>query len=119
MKPENQWLLLLLIGNSILFSVAYFALATIFPIYIVYLAVGAVMTLVFVIYNRGFVGTNLKPDRMSDAMSLEEKQKFIDDCTARAHRSRWMITVIFPIVLAFALDMMYLFLLPMVEGMFQ
>lgn len=119
MKPENQWLLLLLVGNSILFSVAYFALATIFPIYIVYLAVGALMTLIFVIYNRGFVGKGLTPEQMSDSMSLEEKQKFIDDCAARMHRSRWMITIIFPIILAFALDMMYLFLLPMLEGVFQ
>lgn len=119
MKPETKLLALLLLGNSILFSVAYFALATIFPIYIVYLAVGAVMTLVFVIYNRGFVGKNLTPDQMSDSMTLEEKQKFIDDCAARLHRSRWMITIIFPIILAFCLDMMYLFLLPMLEGLFQ
>ena len=119
MKPESKWLALLLVGNSILFSVAYFALATVFPVYIVYLAVGAIMTLVFVIYNRGFVGKNLTPDQMSNEMSLEEKQKFIDDCAARMHRSRWMITIIFPIVLAFCLDMMYLFLLPMLEVLFQ
>ena len=119
MKPENKWLSLLLVGNSILFSVAYFALAPYFPIYIVYLAVGAVMAFIFVIYNRGFVGKDLKPEQMNDAMSLEEKQKFIDDCAARLHRSRWMITVIFPIILAFCLDMMYLFLLPMLKGMFQ
>ena len=119
MKPENKWLALLLLGNSILFSVAYFVLAAYFPIYIVYLAVGAVMTLIFVIYNRGFVGKNLTPDQMSDTMTLAEKQQFIDDCAARLHRSRWMITVIFPIILAFCLDMMYLFLLPMLEGMFQ
>ncbi len=119
MKPENKWLALLLVGNSILFSVAYFVLAAYFPIYIVYLAVGTVMTLIFVIYNRGFVGKGLTPDRMSNTMSPEEKQKFIDDCAARLHRSRWMITIIFPIVLAFALDMMYLFLLPMLEGLFQ
>lgn len=119
MKPENKWLALLLVGNSILFSVAYFTLAPYFPIYIVYLAVGTVMTLIFVIYNRGFVGKNLKSEQLPNTMSLEEKQKFIDDCAARLHRSRWMITIIFPIVLAFALDMMYLFLLPMLEGVFQ
>ena len=118
MNQKNQWLLTLLIGNSILFSVAYFALARIFPIYIVYLAVGTVLTLIFVFYNRGFVGKNLKPEQLPDTMTKEEKQAFIDDCAARLHRSRWMITLIFPIVLAFALDMMYLFLLPMLEGMF-
>ena len=119
MKPENTWLLLLLVGNSILFSVAYFALATIFPIYIVYLAVGVILTLIFVIYNRGFVGKNLKPHQLPDTMTREEKQAFIDDCATRLHKSRWMITLIFPIALAFCLDMMYLFLLPMLEGMFQ
>lgn len=119
MKPENKWLAVLLAGNSILFSVAYFVLAKYFPIYIVYLAVGAVMTLVFVIYNRGFVGKGLTPDQMSDSMSPEEKQKFIDDCANRLRRSRWMITIIFPIIFAFCLDMMYLFLFPMLEGMLQ
>ena len=119
MKPENKLLALILLGNSILFSVAYFVLAAYFPIYIVYLAVGTVMTFIFVIYNRGFVGKNLKPEQLPDTMTLEEKQKFIDGCAARLHRSRWMLTVIFPIVLAFCLDMMYLFLLPMLEGMFQ
>ena len=119
MKPENQWLLVLLIGNSILFSVAYFALAAYFPIYIVYLAVGAVIALAFVIYNRGFIGKDLKPEQLPDTMSQEEKQKFIDDCAARLHRSRWVITILFPIVLAFCLDMMYLFLLPVLEGAFQ
>ena len=119
MKPENNRLALLLLGNSILFSVAYFALAAYFPIYIVYLAVGVVITLIFVIYNRGFVGKNLKPDQLPNTMSREEKQAFIDDCADRLHRSRWMITIIFPIVLAFALDMMYLFLLPMLKGFFQ
>lgn len=119
MKPENKWLALLLVGNSILFSVAYFVLAAYFPIYIVYLVAGAVMTFVFIIYNRGFVGKNLTPEQLPDTMSYEEKQKFIDDCTDRLHRSRWMITVIFPVILAFALDMMYLFLLPMLEGILQ
>ena len=119
MKPENKWLVTLLIGNSVLFSVAYFVLAAYFPIYILYLAVGAIMTLVFVIYNRGFVGKGLTPDQLPNTMSYEEKQKFIDDCAARMHRSRWMLTVIFPIVLAFCLDMIYLFLFPMLEGMFQ
>jgi hypothetical protein len=119
MKPENKLLALFLLGNSILFSVVYFVLAKYFPIYIVYLAVGAIMTLIFVIYNRGFVGKDLKPEHLPNTMSFEEKQKFIDDCATRLHRSRWMITVIFPIILAFCLDMMYLFLLPMLEGMFQ
>ena len=67
----------------------------------------------------GFVGKNLKPEHLPDTMALEEKQKFIDDCAARLHRSRWMITIIFPIILAFCLDMMYIFLLPMLEGIFQ
>ncbi len=119
MKPENKKLLFLLLVNCILFSGAYFALAAYFPIYTVYLVVGGAMTLAFVIYNRGFVGKNLKPEELPDTMSPEEKQKFIDDCADRLHRSRWMITVIFPIVLAFSLDMMYLFLFPMLEGMFS
>ena len=119
MKPENQWLLVLLIGNSILFSVADFVLAAYFPIYIVYLVAGAVIALAFVIYNRGFIGKDLKPEQLPDTMSQEEKQKFIDDCAARLHRSRWVITILFPIVLAFCLDMMYLFLLPILEGAFQ
>jgi hypothetical protein len=119
MKSEKTQLLLLMIVNSILLVGAYFFVAPYFPIYCIYLAVGAVMGLVFVIYNRGFVGKNITPDQLPESMSPVEKQRFMDESRERLHRSRWMLTIIFPIILAFALDMMYLFLLPMLEQMFS
>ena len=119
MKAENKRLLLLLVVNSILFVSAYYVLAPVFPIYIIYLCAGTVMGFVFIIYNRGFAGKGITPDQLPDSMSPVEKQRFMDDCQSRLQRSRWMLTIIFPIILTFAIDMMVLFLFPMLESMFS
>ena len=120
MKTENKHLLLLLLLllNSVLLVSAYYVLAPVFPIYIPYLCAGAVMGFAFIIYNRGLVGKDITPDQLPDTMSPVEKQQFINDCKSRLKRSRWMLTIIFPIILTFAIDMMVLFLFPMLENMF-
>lgn len=118
-SSQSKWLMLLLLVNSIVFSVIYFYLAEIgFPIYYIYMGVGIVLGLYFVIYNRGFSGKNVTPQMLPDTMSYEEKLAFIEDSKQRLHKSKWMLSVLFPIIFVFALDMMYLYLLPMLQETF-
>ena len=85
----------------------------------IYLAVGAVLALYYVIYNRGFTGKNVTPDMLPDSMSPVEKQRFLDESRARMEKSKWVLTVLIPIVLVFFADMIYLFIFPTVKGWFQ
>ncbi len=111
------WLFLV---NSILFSVVYFCVASFgFPITFVYLLLLLGVTLYYVIYNRGFVYKNATPEMLPDTMTLPEKEALLATYERRLSSSRWALTLIFPIVLALALDIMYLYLLPLLEGIFS
>ena len=90
-----------------------------FPyLHYIYLAAGGGLGIYYVIYNRGFIGKNLTPDALPADMPLAEKQRFIDDCTHRMKKSRWMLTVIIPIVITFAVDVIMLYFIPTLEGAF-
>jgi hypothetical protein len=112
---ESAQLSILLLVNSILFPVLYFTVANAGFDYIlyVYTALAAILAFVFVIYNRGFSRKNVTPEMLPDTMSAEEKKEFIADGERRLSASRWMLAFLFPLVLAVALDVIILILLPM------
>ena len=112
---ESAQLSVLLLINSILFPVLYFTVANAGFDYIlyVYTALAAILAFVFVIYNRGFSRKNITPEMLPDTMSAEEKKEFIADGERRLSASRWMLAFLFPLILAVALDVIILILLPM------
>ena len=121
MKSETKKLVAGLLINSVLIISFYFVMAANVEfayLHYVYLLLGAGLGLAYVIYNRGFVGRNLKPEDMPADMPLEDKHRFIEDCALRLKKSRWMLTVIIPIVLTFAIDIILLYTLPTLEGLF-
>ena len=117
---EKQQMLLRLFFNSAILITIYFMVSEMlqFPyIMFVYLAVGAALGLYYVIYNRGFIGKNATPDMLPDTMTLAEKQAFLQDAKDRLHRSRWVLTILIPIILTFIADTVVLFLLPQLKEM--
>ena len=119
MKPEVKKHMLMLLGNTVLLMLIYFWVPMQFEFAympMIYLFIGAVFALYYVIYNRGFTGKNITPEMLPDTMSIEEKQKFIDESRERMQKSKWVLTVIVPIALVFAVDMIYLFVIPMLFG---
>lgn len=74
--------------------------------------------LAYVIYNHGFYKKNITPEMLPSSMSDEEKQAFIDDGKRRIEKSKWMITIIFPLVVTFMIDMVILFMVePIIKTM--
>ncbi len=121
LSKSTKRLLILLICNSVFFVALYFTAVHfgfdyILPIYCV---IGIVVGFVFFIYNRGFSAKGITPEMLPDTMSATEKQAFIDNAALRLKKSRWMLTILFPILLAIAADMIYLYLLPLLEAMFS
>lgn len=119
MTKETRLLALLLLFNCILFPSVYFALANMGfdAILVIYTALAPLIALAYVIYNRGFSGKNVTPEMLPETMTAEEKRAFIEDSARRLSASRWVLTVLFPIILALALDIIYLFLIPMIKEM--
>ena len=118
---EKQKLMLHLLLNSAILITLYFVISEMLKfsyIMFVYLAAGAALGLYYVIYNRGFVGKNVTLDMLPDTMTLAEKQVFLQNAKERLHRSRWVLTILIPIILTFIADVVFLFLLPQLKEMF-
>ena len=110
---ETKKLTLLLFLNTLLALLVYFTCVSLHfaQIFFLYLGGVAVLLIVYVIYNRGFVLRGATPDMLSDEYSPDQKQAMLDEATRRMSDSRWMLILIIPLVLAMLLDVIYLFLL--------
>lgn len=118
MKPEKKKLALRLLLHTVILAVIYFLLADRgLPMHILYIGLGAVLALVYVIYNRGLAWKNATEEMLPSDMTQEEKRAFLQAHRDRLLRSEWMLTLIFPIVVTLILDYAYLFLLPYLENL--
>lgn len=84
----------------------------------IYTAAVTVLSLGYVIYNRGMSRKNLTCDMLPDEWSAEQKREFIDDGKKRLAKSKWMLMFIFAFVVVFAVDVFELFIIPFFEGLF-
>jgi hypothetical protein len=112
-EKEARQLMLTLLGNSALILTIYFVLNNLefWPIFFIYMGIAAVLVLIYTVYNRGFVYKGVTPDMLPDTMAEEEKRMVLTEAAARMKKTRWMLTLIIPFLLAFMLDALYLFLL--------
>ncbi|MBQ7346772.1 MAG: hypothetical protein IJW55_02350 [Clostridia bacterium] len=118
---ETKKLLIYLLINSVILIVLYYWIPSMVDFgYMpaIYLVAGVGLTLYYVIYNRGFVAKNATPEMLPNHMSPIEKQKLIEDAKLREHKSRWVLTLLVPIILTFLADMVYLFIFPYFEELF-
>lgn len=115
MKSESKKLLCHLAVNSIVLITLYFLLIHLqfYYISIVYLLVGGGFGVAYVIYNRGFSRKGLTPEMLGSSMTEEEKYLYIEDGKQRLKKSRWILTVLIPIIITLGADMIYVFVLPM------
>ena len=111
--PEKKTLVRILLINCVLVMAIYFILVAVHFEYIfhIYVGVGAALGLGFVIYNRGFAARGVTAEMLPDTMTPQQKQEYLDLARLRLKKSRWMLTLLIPILLTIALDMFYLFVI--------
>ena len=119
-RKENKKYLLPLALNSVVFLIAYWFFMS-QPFYKtvlwIYFALTLGSTLTYVVYNRAFTRKGVTPEMLPSSMSEEEKTEFIADGERRLKRSKWMLTIIFPLILTFFIDMFVLFVAePLLSG---
>ena len=124
--PGTRRLLLLLAVNTLLALLLYYLVPALLPAPIpymmpVYLALGTGFALAYVIYNRGFRTRGKTPADLPEHLTAAEREAMIADGERRWLRSRWMLTILLPIIITFLCDMILLFLIPeswLPEGLF-
>ena len=117
---KNRKYILPLILNTVVFFGLYTYLVNktdyMMPTLWVYFVLTAGFCFSYVIYNRGFSRMKLTPDMLPASMSAEEKSAYIADGAERLERSKWMLTIIFPLLMTFILDILNMYILePMIE----
>lgn len=120
-KSKNVRYLIVLTVNTVLFLLIYrvpLAYAELtdktffsFVVMVVYLALLLGFVLAYLIYNRFLYRKGVTHEQLPDEWSAEQKIAFIEDGERRLQRSKWMITVIFPLVFTFMIDAVDLFLI--------
>jgi hypothetical protein len=109
MSKEGKKLTYLLVLNTVLAVVVYFVTAQFFPYILpIYVGLSALMLLSYVIYNRGFALRGVTPEMLPDTIPLEEKKRRIAEAASRLHASRWVMTVVIPLIVSVLFDILYL-----------
>ena len=118
---KNKRYLILLIFNTFLSLLIYrvpLAYAELtnktffaFLVMVLYLALLLGFVLAYLIYNRFLYRKGITYEQLPPEWSAEQKLAFIEDGERRLQRSKWMITIIFPLIFTFLIDAVDLFLI--------
>lgn len=113
-------LLLLVAVTAVVFGVYRFFLQTPYfvTVLIVYMVLCAVTVFGYVIYNRGFSRKGITAEMLPDSWSEEQKTEFIEDGERRRKQSRWVLIPMFAFLFTFAVDMIELWVLPVIQNLF-
>lgn len=84
---------------------------------VVYFALLLGFALAYLIYNRFFYRHGITKEQLSDEWSDEEKEAFLADAALRMQKSKWMLTVIIPLLFTFLIDSLQLFIFEPVFGL--
>ena len=112
---------LVLIANFIVLFVLYliFVRLSATVTFTVYSVLFAGFSFTYVIYNRGFSRNKVTLDMLPDEWPPEKKTDFIEDAKRRLERSKWMLTVIMPLIGIYAYELIDIFVVPTVVKFLQ
>ncbi len=113
LSPEAKKTAISLIINSLLLLAVYFIAMDIYIVgtivtAVYWLAFGGFL-IVYIAYNRAFSRKGVTLEMLPDTWSDEQKNEYIEDGVRRAKKSKWMLTVIFPLLVTIIADALYLF----------
>ena len=120
LKGKKAIYLIALIGNFVVFFLLYAvgvnlnALVT----FIIYGLVTAGFVFSYLIYNRGLSRLRVTPDMCPPEWPEDKKIEFVADGKRRLERSKWMLTVIIPLIAIYGYEVVDQFVIPTVKSFF-
>ena len=122
-NQRNARYLLLVAGNFLLLFALYKSLLLAaektdnpyyaFIVMVIYSVALLGFVLGYLIYNRFLYRKGVTPEQLPEEWSDERRAAFIADGERRLAASKWMMTIILPLVLVFLLDAVDIFILDM------
>lgn len=120
LKGKKAIYLIALIGNFVVFFLLYAvgvnlnALVT----FIIYGLVTVGFVFSYLIYNRGLSRLRVTPDMCPPEWPEDKKLEFVADGKRRLERSKWMLTVIIPLIAIYGYEVVDQFVIPTVKSFF-
>ena len=120
LKGKKAIYLIALIGNFVVFFLLYAvgvnlnALVT----FIIYGLATAGFVFSYLIYNRGLSRLRVTPDMCPPEWPEDKKLEFVADGKRRLERSKWMLTVIIPLIAIYGYEVVDQFVIPAVKSFF-
>jgi hypothetical protein len=110
-RPPYGLLVLVLLNTVLLFGVyCYFVMRNgVGWLFWVYFALLLGLGMTYVLYNYAFSREKATFATLPHEWSAEEKHRYLDARDEHKRKSRWMLTLIFPLCLTFFFDMIYLY----------
>jgi len=124
-SPEAKKRAAILVLNTLILTFIYFGTMGLeqpilsFIVTAGYWLAFAGFTVAYIMYNRGFTQKDITPEMLPDSWDAAKKAEYINAAAERQKRSRWMISVIIPILVPIALDAIYLFTWPTIQNLFN
>ena len=115
MTKKTKYAIILIVNFIVMFALyLIFVRMSATVTFIVYSAVFAGFSFAYVIYNRGFSRNKVTLDMLPDEWPPEKKTNFIEDAKRRIEKSKWMLTVIVPLIGIYAYELLDIFVVPTV-----
>ncbi len=114
LKALNWRLLAILALNTVILFAAYRVLVSLGYFVHVFTLYGAALLILlcaYIIYNRGLIPQSLTREQLPADWDEQKKDAFLLDAERRIRRSKWMLTIIFPLCLTFAYEIIDVVLL--------
>ena len=124
-SPDTKKRVALLIANTMILTFIYFGTMGLnqpvlsFIVTAGYWAVFGCFLVVYIIYNRGFTRKGITEEMLPDSWSAEKKAEYIADGAKRQQSSKWMLSVIIPLMIPIAFDAIALFTWPIIQNLFN
>ena len=124
-SPDTKKRVAILVLNTVILTLIYFGtMALDQPVLSFIVTAGywlsfAGFTIAYIMYNRGFTQKGITPEMLPDIWDSAKKTEFVEAAERRSKSSRWMLSVIIPIMIPIALDAIYLFTWPIVQDLFN
>ncbi len=103
--------LILLFNTAVIFGLyCYFVMKRGYLwVFWLYYAITAAAAIGYVVYNRGFSRERLTLSDLPLAWSQAQKEEFLSQRDERKKKSKWLLTILFPLCFTILFDMIYLF----------
>ncbi len=121
LSAESKRLFVLMLVNTVVLMLIYFYLVQeleSIAVMFVYMALLAILSIAFVIYNRGLPQGTISEDSLPFNWNAEQKREYIEDRAARLKRSRWMLTLILPLFVSLCADFIIIQTIPYLKDLF-